>query len=71
MASFNLITLKTLLVVFNPLTGDFMVTVSDINGLFLLFLYKIYSKTSTCIVYQLIEILLDTHKIFAAHTEKL
>ena len=31
---------------FNPFTGEFMVTVSDINGLFFLFfLNKIYSKT--------------------------
>ena len=30
----------------NPFTGEFMVTVSDINGLFFLFfLYKIHSKT--------------------------
>ena len=30
----------------NPFTGEFMVTVSDINGLFFLFfLNKIYSKT--------------------------
>ena len=33
-------------VVVNPFTGEFMVTVSDINGLFFLFfLNKIYSKT--------------------------
>ena len=36
----------------NPFTGEFMVTVSDINGLFFLFfLYKIHSKTGISIVY--------------------
>ena len=29
----------------NPFTGDFTVTISDINGLFIIFLHKIYSKT--------------------------
>ena len=38
--------IKKGLQVLNPFTGEFMVTVSDINGLFFLFfLNKIYSKT--------------------------
>ena len=41
----------------NPFTGEFMVTVSDINSLFFLFfLDKFYSKIGIWIVYQLIQL---------------
>ena len=39
---------------FNPFTGDFTVTISNINSSFFLF-YKIYSKIEIKIVNKLIE----------------